>query len=225
MSSVLTCEAVSKSFRHRGRQVAALVDVSLELQPGEFIAIRGKSGCGKSTLMLTLGGLQKPSQGRVTLAHQELYALRPDQRALFRAENIGFVFQQFHLIPYLNILENVEAAALGLPAAKKNRNGRARELIDQVGLSDRIDHRPAQLSIGECQRVAMARALLNRPRVILADEPTGNLDADNTAVLLAKLRQAADEGTAVVLVTHDAKCDEVVDRTVMMEAGKLLWDA
>lgn len=223
MSSVVSCVGLTKAFVRKTNRVEALQDVSLNLESGEFIAIRGKSGCGKSTLMLCMGGLQKPDAGSVTVNGQSLYDLSPEQRAAFRAQSIGYVFQQFHLIPYLTVRENVLAAQLGL-RSKKATNGAAKvtELIDRVGLSDRSDHKPNELSIGECQRVAIARALMNEPKLILADEPTGNLDEENTSVVLDKLREIANDGTAVLLVTHDAQCDAVVDRVVKMDAGKIV---
>ena len=214
-SVVVSCQNVSKAFRAASGRVDALNDVSLDLSAGEFVAIRGKSGCGKSTLMLTLGGLQKPDAGTVTIDGQSLYAMNAEQRAKFRGKHIGYVFQQFHLIPYLNVLENILAARLG---TKQENNGLedAHQLIERVGLSHRVNHKPDQLSIGECQRVAIARALMNRPKVILADEPTGNLDQENTDAVLSSLRDIANEGTTVALVTHDAQCDSVADRVVMM---------
>ena len=217
----VSCQNISKSFSRRSSPVEALRNVSLDLQAGEFVAIRGKSGCGKSTLMLCLGGLQKPDSGTVSIGSESIYGLPPDQRAKCRAQNIGYVFQQFHLIPYLSVRENVMAARLGLPTSNGDSSSRATELIEQVGLSDRSDHKPAELSIGECQRVALARALMNGPQVILADEPTGNLDDENTANVMQSLRQIAESGTAVLVVTHDAQCEPYVDRTIHMEAGSI----
>lgn len=213
---VVSCQNVSKSFKtNASNSVSALIDVSIDLHGSELVAIRGKSGCGKSTLMLTLGGLQKPDAGTVDIAGRSLYSLNADERAKFRGEHIGYVFQQFHLIPYLSVMENVLAARLGVDN-KPDAATVARELVDRVGLSHRIEHKPNQLSIGECQRVAIARALMNQPKVILADEPTGNLDSENTQAVLQTLRDIADEGTAVAIVTHDPECDSVADRVVMM---------
>ena len=226
-SLVLACENVSRSFapKSNAATVEALRDVTLELRAGEFAAIRGKSGCGKSTLMLCLGGLQRPDSGSVQVAGQALYDLSADRRAAFRAAHIGYVFQQFHLVPYLNVLENVMAARLGLHSASNGHRTNlpcAKDLIARIGLADRQDHRPAELSIGECQRVAIARALMNRPQLILADEPTGNLDEENTSIVLNSLRDIAANGTAVLLVTHDPQCEEFVDRVHRMEAGRLM---
>lgn len=218
---VVQAEAISKSFSRRAGPVSAIHDVSLTLCHGEFVAVRGKSGCGKSTMLLTLGGLQRPDTGLVTIAGQPIYQMAADQRAAFRARHIGFVFQQFHLIPYLTVQENVAAARLGLGDAKDATQAEARRLVERVGLADRVTHKPAELSIGECQRVAIARALMNQPALILADEPTGNLDEENTDIVLRTLREIADGGTAVLLVTHDAQCAQHVDRSLLMENGRL----
>lgn len=223
MNSAVSCADVHHSFTRKTQSVDALCGVSLELQAGEFVAIRGKSGCGKSTLMLCLGGLQRPKSGTVTVANQSVYELTAEQRAAFRARQIGYVFQQFHLIPYLTVLENVMAAQIGLPSQEKQESKqRASALVERVDLSDRADHKPAELSIGECQRVAIARSLMNRPKLILADEPTGNLDEENTENVLKTLRSIANDGTAVLLVTHDAQCEGHVDRVLQMQAGKFV---
>lgn len=221
-STVVSCRDVSKSFASANGKVLALDKVSLDVNSQELIAIRGKSGCGKSTLMLTLGGLQKPDHGTVTIGGQSIYDLNAEQRAKFRGQHIGYVFQQFHLIPYLNVVENVLSATLG----QRQQQGRSQEtaeaLVERIGLSKRASHRPDQLSIGECQRVAIARALMNRPKVILADEPTGNLDAENTHTVLKCLRDIANDGTAVVIVTHDPLCDSVADRVIKMSEHQIV---
>ena len=223
MKSVLRCDSVSKSFPHKSGTVDALKGVSLEVASAEFIAVNGKSGSGKSTLSLTAGGLQRPDSGEVTVNGQSLYAMTADERASFRADHIGFVFQQFHLIPYLDVVENVMTAKLGATSAASSQDrSSALELIDRVGLSDRRAHKPSALSTGECQRVALARALLNQPSLIIADEPTGNLDEENTDIVLQSLREIADSGTAVLLVTHDAQCTSYVDRVVRMADGELV---
>lgn len=217
----VSCQGISKSFAASAGQVAAIQDVSFEMSPGEFVAIRGKSGCGKSTLMLCLGGLQKPDSGMVSIDGHSLYAMSADQRAKFRGQHIGYVFQQFHLIPYLDVVENIMAARIGV-GEKSDASDKARELVDRVGLLHRTTHKPDALSIGECQRVAIARALMNDPKVILADEPTGNLDQENTDTVLSILKEIANSGTAVALVTHDAQIDTVADRVVMMADGRIV---
>lgn len=223
-NTVVVCDDVSKSFRRKSGSVLALDGVSLSITKAEFVAIRGKSGCGKSTLMLCLGGLQKPDAGQVVIQGKAIYDLSAEARAAFRAANIGYVFQQFHLIPYLTVIENIMAARLGISASSISTDPqiRANTLMEQVGLSHRTDHKPAELSIGECQRVAIARALMNEPQLILADEPTGNLDEDNTATVLGTLREIANAGTAVLMVTHDAQCEPFVDRTIYLDAGRVV---
>ena len=217
---MLKLQEVSKFYERSRTTVRALDGVSLKLAPGEFVAVRGPSGCGKTTLLLTAGGLLAPSSGQASINGQDLYALAPEQRARFRAETLGFVFQQFHLIPYLNVADNVLAPCLALcpPGAAE----RAAELIEQFGLTDRRHHLPGELSTGERQRTALARALLNRPKVLLADEPTGNLDEVNAEVVLEHLAGFARSGGAVLLVTHDAGAAARADSSVRMADGKLL---
>jgi len=216
-----------------GGQVQALRDVSLQLDAAQFVAIRGPSGCGKSSLLMTAGTLLAPDSGEVLIQGEQPYQMSSDRRATFRAEHLGFVFQQFHLVPYLSVLENVLAARIALPvgaasaggaggaggAAESDDQQRARELLEQFGLGDRLGHTPNQLSSGERQRCALARALLNRPALLLADEPTGNLDPENSAIVLRALRQFADGGGAVLLVTHDDQASTAADRTLNMNSG------
>jgi len=217
---VLEIENLSKSFQGPGGLVRALVDVSLNVAPGEFVAVQGPSGCGKTTLLLSAGGLQEPDGGSVVVDGRDLYGFSPEERARYRAGRIGFVFQQFHLIPYLNVLDNVLAASIAVRDGKARE--RAVELIEHFGLTDRVRHVPAELSTGERQRVALARALLNRPKLLLADEPTGNLDEENAQVVLGYLKEFAGLGGAVLLVTHDAEAADVADRMVRFADGKLV---
>jgi ABC-type lipoprotein export system ATPase subunit len=193
--------------------------ISLTVAPGEFVAVQGPSGCGKTTLLLAAGGLLQPSSGLVLVNGQDPYALSPEDRARFRAAHLGFVFQQFHLIPYLSVLDNVLAPCIALPPA--GAGDRACELIAHFGLEDRALHVPAELSTGERQRVALARALLNRPKLLLADEPTGNLDRDNARIVLGYLAEFAKSGGAVLLVTHDAAAAEFAQRTLRLIEGRL----
>ncbi|MCX5684896.1 MAG: ATP-binding cassette domain-containing protein, partial [Planctomycetota bacterium] len=174
-------------------------------------------GCGKTTLLLIAGGLLKPDDGQVLLAGQDPYALAPDARARFRAENVGFVFQQFHLIPYLSVLDNILAPALARPL--ENARERAVELAGRFGLTDRQGHVPGELSTGDRQRTALARALLHKPQFLLADEPTGNLDEASGHVVLGHLAEFAKTGGAVLLVTHDPHATQYATRPVRMESG------
>ncbi len=191
----------------------------MQLDAGEFVAVQGPSGCGKSTLLLTAGGLLKPSSGTVTIDGQDPYSMTADERASFRARTIGFVFQQFHLVPYLSVYENIIAP--GMAVETKANPERAQQLIERFGLTDRQNHVPAKLSSGERQRVAMARSLLNEPKLILADEPTGNLDHENAEILLQFLTDFASEGGGVLLVTHDDRAVSHAQKAIHLLDGKL----
>ncbi len=220
MSALLQLEKLSQTFRGPEGMVQALDDVSLTVGGGEFVAVTGPSGCGKTTLLLTAGALLRPSRGRVLLNGQEPYALPPGPRARFRAVHIGFVFQQFHLVPYLDVLDNILAPALAL-GANGNTHARALELAERFGLANRLRHLPAALSTGEQQRVALARALFNQPRLLLADEPTGNLDAQNGETVLRCLADFARQGGTVLLVTHEPRAGDHANRILKMMGGRL----
>lgn len=208
-----------KTYQGGSGPVLAVDGLSLSLDAGEFVAVQGPSGCGKSTLLLLAGGLLAPDSGVIQVADRNPYALTADARSKFRAENIGFVFQQFHLVPYLSVLDNVLAPSIATGSTGSEQ--RARELIDRFGLSHRLEHTPGELSSGERQRTALARALLNEPKVLLADEPTGNLDSENAAEVLKHLREFAASGGAVLLVTHDPQAAAVADRVVHLCDGKI----
>lgn len=219
MSTVLGINQLGKSFPSAAGEVHAVREVSLEVAAGELVALRGPSGCGKSTLLMAAGGLLEPTSGSVEINGTDLYSLGQDGRAQFRAENIGFVFQQFHLIPYLDVRDNILAASLATARAEGER---VDELLEIFGLQQRAHHVPAALSTGEKQRTAMARALLNNPKLILADEPTGNLDKDNAEALLEQLSGFSGKGGAVLLVTHDARVDDHAGRTIEISDGHLV---
>ena len=210
---------LTKVYQGGSGRVEAVRDVTLRAAAGEFVAVQGPSGCGKSTLLLAAGALLMPTGGRVRVDGQDPYALSSEARAKFRARTIGFVFQQFHLMPYLNVLDNILVPAIALPA--RDAQDRAAELAAHFGLADRACHVPAELSVGERQRVALARALLNRPNVLLADEPTGNLDAANAEIVLGHLAEFAQAGGTVLLVTHDPRAAHYAHRTLDMEDGKI----
>jgi ABC-type lipoprotein export system ATPase subunit len=216
---LISLDHITKSYTGDVENVVAVDDVSVSVDSGEFVAVVGPSGCGKTTLLLVAGGLLRPDSGQVTIDGADPYSLSTEQRARFRAERIGFVFQQFHLVPYLNVLDNVLAPALvtGDPTARQRADG----LVQRFGLADRVRHRPGQLSTGERQRVALARALLNKPKVILADEPTGNLDGENSDEVLKALQAFANEGGAVLLVTHDPNAVAFAGRKVVLAGGQL----
>jgi len=215
---MLEIQDVTKTYRKNDQEIRPLDGLSLEISPGEFVAVRGASGCGKTTLLLTAGALLAPDSGQVLIDGQNPYDLPPDRRAGVRAERIGFVFQQFHLVPYLTVRDNVLSAALAKPSPDAPE--RAEEIIRYFQLTDRADHVPAELSTGERQRTALARATLNRPGLLLADEPTGNLDGANAEIVLGYLDEFARAGGAVLLVTHDDHAAGFAQRTVLLADGK-----
>jgi len=214
-------EAVSKSYLHRGRMVTALDDASLEIAAGDFVAVVGPSGSGKSTLLLVLGGMLSPSTGQVFLNGRSLYDLSPNARADMRRKKIGFVFQTFNLVPYLTALENVQIPLFLAGLDEAIQEQRATALLERVGLGDRLDHKPPELSIGQQQRVALARVLANDPEIILADEPTGNLDPETGQQILDLLAEMNREGRTVVMVTHDPRAAARAKRTLRLQAGRI----
>ncbi len=222
---LMKIDNVSKTYPGE-RPVQALSGVSLEVDAGQFIAIRGPSGCGKSTLLLTAGTLLAPDSGDVTIFGERPYNMSGDARATFRGLKLGFVFQQFHLVPYLSVIENVMAPTLATTQTTKSvdlhsARTRASELLGKFGLGDRIHHTPSKLSSGERQRCALARALLNQPKLLLADEPTGNLDPENAKIVLEAMRSFTDDGGAVLLVTHDDRAAAFADTHLWMNQGIL----
>ncbi len=214
---MIQLEHVSKVYPSSDGPVRALDDLTLHVDIGEFVAVRGPSGCGKSTLLMLSGGLASATSGKVVVAGMDYGEMSSVERAELRAESIGFVFQMFHLLPYLNVLDNVLVAS-----CKNGARNNARELLDRFQLSHRLKHRPDQLSVGERQRVAIARALLNKPKLILADEPTGNLDPENAAVVLDFLVNFHRDGGSVLLVTHDDAACQCAGRTIYLREGKLV---
>ncbi len=217
---MIQLENVTKKFDGPSGKVTALDNISLTLSAGELLVINGPSGCGKSTLLLTAAGMLRPDSGDVRLwDKRNPYDLSADQRSRLRAGSIGFVFQQFHLIPYLTVRENILTPLLSLDL--ENADARAQELIEKFGLQDRSEHVPSQLSTGERQRTALARAVFNQPKIIFADEPTGNLDDDNAEIVLKDLDDYVTSGGSVLLVTHNAKAAEYATRALKMKNGQL----
>ena len=219
---MLKMEDVSKHYRHRGQVVAALDHATLQIPRGDFVAVVGPSGSGKSTLLLLLGGMLSPSQGRVLVEDQSIYDLNPDQRARLRREKVGFVFQTFNLVPYLSALENVQVPLFLSKTDETTQKDRAAALLDRVGLGDRLDHKPRELSVGQQQRVALARMLANDPAVILADEPTGNLDPEPSRQIIDHLEEFNQEGRTIVMVTHDPRAAERARHTLCLAGGAVL---
>ena len=216
---MVVLDGVSKVYQGADGEVRALDDVNLTVAPGEFVAVRGPSGCGKSTLLLTVGGMVRPSTGSVSIDGGDLYALSSARRAQLRAERIGFVFQLFHLIPYLSALDNVLAPSL---AGMESDRSEAAALLERLGMGERMRHRPPELSTGERQRVALARALIKRPEIILADEPTGNLDPENAAAVTGYLADFHRDGGTILVVSHDDLASRHADRTLHLERGRVI---
>jgi len=218
---VIKAENITKRYQRREGPVLALDGVSMEIAEGEFVSIMGPSGCGKSTLLLTLGCLIRPTEGKVWLDGRSVYDLNHEEAAALRLKTIGFVFQTFNLVPYLTALENVQLPLYlsGLPPARQRT--RAEELLDQVGLGDRLSHKPSELSVGQQQRVALARTLANEPRLILADEPTGNLDPALAEEMLDHLEGLHQEGVTVVMVTHDPLLAARAERQLRLVEGRV----
>ncbi len=219
---MLRMEAVTKDYDHRRQTVTGLRDVNLDIPEGDFVSVVGASGSGKSTFLLVLGGMLSPSEGRVLVDGQSLYDLAPDRRAAVRREKIGFVFQTFNLVPYLTALENVQVPLLLAGKDGRRQEEKATALLERVGLADRLDHKPSELSVGQQQRVALARMLANDPEVILADEPTGNLDPDTGGEMLDFLGEMNQEGRTVVMVTHDPDAARRAKRTLRLREGSIL---
>jgi putative ABC transport system ATP-binding protein len=222
--SLIIAQQLTQTYTSAGRPLTVLADVDLNIAAESFIAIVGPSGSGKTTLLGLLAGLDRPTAGSVQLNGQDLSVLTDDERARFRAQNVGFVFQTFQLIPTLTALENV-MVPIELAGRDAHAETRARELLEKVGLGDRLGHYPAQLSGGEQQRVALARAFANEPKVLFADEPTGNLDAETGRLiidLLVELNTAAR--TTLILVTHDLELAARAHRVVRLSGGRVVSD-
>ncbi len=212
---------VRKQYQRRDQVVDALRPVSLTISSGEFVAIVGPSGSGKTTLLSLLGGMLSPTSGRVTLGGRAVYELSVAERARMRNEQIGFVFQHFNLIPWLTAVENVQLPLSLYGTDRHVQQTRACELLERFGLSQRRDHRPGELSAGQQQRVALARTLITNPPLILADEPTGNLDPSSREVVLDVLHESHAEGKTIVLVTHDLAVAAAAGRTLQIVDGQV----
>jgi len=221
--AILRCRSLSRTYRSGSRDLTVLKDITFDVSPGEFLAILGPSGSGKTTLLGLLAGLDLPSSGKVHLDGEDLGSLTEDERARLRVEKIGFVFQSFQLMPTLTAQENVQVP---LELRGQSEAGiRARDLLARVGLSGREHHYPVQLSGGEQQRVALARAFSTRPKILFADEPTGNLDASTGATIIELMAELNnDQGTTLILVTHDLELASRARRTIRLADGRLSGD-
>ena len=220
---MIKLENISKIYRTQGETIRALDGVDLNIADGEFVAIMGRSGSGKSTMLNILGCMDKPSSGKYWLAGQDVSVLSDDELSTIRNEHIGFVFQGFHLLPRLSALENV-LVPLRFATQEQQQNGveRAKDLLRQVGLGERVHHMPNEMSGGQIQRVAIARSLINNPAVLLADEPTGNLDSAISEQIIELLKNLNAEGQTIVMVTHEPDIAENAGRTIEFLDGKIV---
>jgi ABC-type lipoprotein export system ATPase subunit len=220
--AAISVSGLGHRYRGRSGSLTVLADLELQVEPGGYVAITGPSGAGKSTLLSILGGLDAPQAGTVVVGDHDLHHLRRNQLADYRRQTVGFVFQHFGLLESLTAAENIELACMLAGVAPKQRRARADELLRAVELGDRADHRPAALSGGERQRVAIGRALANQPRLVLADEPTGNLDDDSTELVIELLESLpAEHGCTLVLVTHDHRLARRATHRYQLDGGRL----
>ena len=217
---IIQLQNISKVYTTEDIRTNALEDVSLDVDKGEFLSVMGPSGCGKSTMLNIMGLLDIPNKGKVIINGTDTTLMKDKVMAHFRNETLGFVFQSFHLVNTLSVLDNVELPLLYRKIASKERTKLATEVLDKVGLEHRLNHYPSQLSGGQCQRVAIARALIGKPEVILADEPTGNLDSKMGAEIMELLFQLNNEGTTIVMVTHDETIAKQTKRIVRFFDGR-----
>jgi len=212
---------VHVNYSMKGQTVKALDGVSLAIESGDFLAVVGPSGSGKSTFIQSLGGMLSPAKGRVRMDGTSLYDLSADHRAAMRKKHVGFVFQTFNLLPYLTAKQNVQVPLLLNGEAPDKQAEKAVELLDKVGLMDRLNHKPSELSSGQQQRVALARMLANNPRVVFADEPTGTLDPETGSQVIGFLKELNSEGRTIVMVTHNPKAADQASRCIRLVEGRI----
>ena len=220
--SYIVAENLGKHYGNGNGVVAAISEISFNIKSGEFVGIMGESGAGKSTLLAVMGAMNAPTTGSLTVDEIDIYSLRPEQRADFRREFLGFVFQSFHLIPYLTVIENVMLPLTTVKARRQDKQAMAREALSQVGLLDKSHRLPNQISGGEKERVAIARAVVNEPPILLADEPTGNLDTKTSGEVMQLLQSLNAGGTTIVMVTHSHQCAGYARRIMQVSDGKLV---
>ena len=223
--AMIKLTGINKIYRTNEIETLALENVNLDVAKGEFVSIMGPSGCGKSTLLNIMGLLDAPSSGKIEINGTSVESMKDKELAAFRNKTLGFVFQSFHLINSLNVIDNVELPLLYRKMAAKERTRLAKEVLDRVGLSHRMRHMPTQLSGGQCQRVAIARAIVGNPEIILADEPTGNLDAHNAWEIMKLLEEINQRGTTVLVVTHNLDIVKAMrKRVITMKKGVVISD-
>jgi putative ABC transport system ATP-binding protein len=218
---MLSVRHVTKTYRKQGREIHAVHDVSFEVEPGEFVVVHGPSGSGKSTLLLLLGGMLPPDAGEVRFESSAIYGWSPGRRNRFRKRTVGFVFQRYFLVPYLSVLDNIRLP-LAIQGETTDSRDEIRRLAGRLRIEDRLDHRPGELSAGEQQRAAVARAMVGGKRLILADEPTGNLDTPNAEIIAQCLTEERERGRTILLVTHDRSLLGIGTREWELVEGRLL---
>ena len=214
-------QTLSKSYGRGEAAVTAIEAMDFQIESGEFVAVMGESGAGKSTLLSIMGAMNAPTDGKLTVEGIDVYSLGTEQRADFRREFLGFIFQSFHLIPYLDLEENVMLPLATIKASRRRKRAMAREALAAVGLTGKEGRLPGQISGGEKERTAIARAIVNRPPVILADEPTGNLDSKTSGEIMTLLRELNAKGSTIVMVTHSRECARYADRIMRVADGRL----
>jgi len=222
--SYITAENIKKTYGSGEAIVTAVSDISFQIESGEFIGVMGESGAGKSTLLSIMGAMNAPTSGRFVVDDIDVYSLSQEKQADFRREFLGFIFQSFHLVPYLTVFENVMLPLTIVKASRKHKRALVEDALFQVGLQDKADRLPNQISGGEKERVAIARAVVNEPPVLLADEPTGNLDSKTSAEIMQLLQRLNADGMTIIMVTHSPECAHYARRLMRVSDGKVVED-
>jgi len=223
--SYITAENLNKTYGRGEATVTAVSDISFQIESGEFIGVMGESGAGKSTLLSIMGAMNAPTSGQFVVDDIDVYSLSQEKQADFRREFLGFIFQSFHLVPYLTVFENVMLPLTIIKASRKHKQALVENALSQVGLLDKADRLPNQISGGEKERVAIARAVVNEPPVLLADEPTGNLDSKTSTEIMKLLQRLNADGMTIIMVTHSLECAQYARRLMQVSDGRLVADS
>jgi putative ABC transport system ATP-binding protein len=222
--SYIVAQDLVKKYGNGEATVTAVTDISFQIESGEFIGVMGESGAGKSTLLSIMGAMNAPTSGQFVVDDIDVYSLNQEKQADFRREFLGFIFQSFHLVPYLTVFENVMLPLTIIKASRKHKRALVENALSQVGLLDKADRLPNQISGGEKERVAIARAVVNEPPVLLADEPTGNLDSKTSAEIMKLLQRLNTDGMTIIMVTHSSECAQYARRLMQVSDGRLVSD-
>ena len=223
--SYIVAEELVKKYGKGEATVTAVSDISFQIESGEFIGVMGESGAGKSTLLSIMGAMNAPTSGQFVVDDIDVYSLAQEKQADFRREFLGFIFQSFHLVPYLTVFENVMLPLTIIKASRKHKRALVENALSQVGLLDKADRLPNQISGGEKERVAIARAVVNEPPVLLADEPTGNLDSKTSTEIMKLLQRLNSDGMTIIMVTHSSECAQYARRLMQVSDGRLVADS